>query len=719
METKTNYFFSTCLIVVFLLFCVDSVAQDFTMTEGVYLSIPTENRLFKKLDKYPPYLKAKENYPYIKDVEKLFTKSELSYTLYSPTDDAEVHPLIIFMNGGGFISQDKDSRGMVMLGEHFASQGISLMVIDYRTQVLNLLSVTSAGYLALQDFHTAIKHAKSIAKDIKIDPDHIYVGGLSAGAISALHTAAMQKDEIEYVQFAEWDESYGCLDCEGPKNYNSEVRGVINIAGGILNLDILKDENFRLIQFVGVDDRIVPSTHGRPFVELITSDRNQNVFVNFFDSDLRTNFAEFITDFFDVPELHGSLNIDLNKRLFPNIEIETHSFPFHDHKLFMSDNGNRPMSTYYDIVEKITEFIKVDTHVEKPSIQLPPYAVAEKQMKLAGPKASKYRWTINGEPLPESTNPRLVYTFAEIGEAEVALSIQNKFGEWSEPSTQVIDVKAKSSFADKAADLSRNPWPYVFLIMALGGIIFAVANKKKSKRAFIILGLISTSTLSTLSAQSRPSLNSLEGEVYQLRIFLNDSLYTWSEEDKDQQIDYVDRANVWLQDKAYTYDDKLKFVTEEVDSIIYNPVIDADIFNSFSMIMGVEKSGFEKKYVPKQYRNNYHVVFISPKDGRSYAAHKHRWSADGVGHTVVFDSNRSSSQMPLVYAHEILHLYGANDFYTEDGERVKTFYKIKSLFPKEVMLSTFQPLDTAELCDYTAWLVGWEEEWEEWFGRVD
>jgi acetyl esterase len=100
--------------------------------------------------------------------------------VYRPQSErATVCPVMLFMPGGGFIRGDKADRENV--GQHFARQGIAVIVANYR---LAPAHVWPAG---AQDVIGAYRWVRDNAAQYGFDPARIFLAGESAGAA---HVAA-------------------------------------------------------------------------------------------------------------------------------------------------------------------------------------------------------------------------------------------------------------------------------------------------------------------------------------------------------------------------------------------------------------------------------------------------------------------------------------------------------------------------------------------------
>ena len=201
--------------------------------------------------------------------------NNLQLDIYQPVGDTENNrPLIILAHGGSFIAGVRANPSMVSLGEAFAKRGYVVASISYRLMtVLDLifLSTTLNGVAeALSDGKAAIRYfRKSVVEgnEYNIDPNQIYFGGNSAGAIIAIHAAFMQDGEVEDPELIVAMENNGGFEGNsGNPGFSSDVRGAISLAGGIANLDFINSSDFNslLITCHGDLDNTVVYDCGEP-----------------------------------------------------------------------------------------------------------------------------------------------------------------------------------------------------------------------------------------------------------------------------------------------------------------------------------------------------------------------------------------------------------------------------------------------------------------------
>lgn len=129
----------------------------------------------------------------------------LKLDVYQPLEDTEnLRPLVIFAHGGYFLGGDKADDTVVPLCDGLAKMGYVTSSIGYRLGI-PLQFPLDAPFMeaivrAVHDMRAAIRFfRKSAAEDgnpYGINPNEIYVGGVSAGGFVALHLAYLDEDEI-------------------------------------------------------------------------------------------------------------------------------------------------------------------------------------------------------------------------------------------------------------------------------------------------------------------------------------------------------------------------------------------------------------------------------------------------------------------------------------------------------------------------------------------
>ncbi len=197
-------------------------------------------------------------------------KKKLKADIYFPPG-LDLRPLIIFIHGGAFVEGERTDPAIVLLCKEMAQRGFVTASIDYRLMNALTPSFIKAGYCAIQDAREAVRYFVDHAEEFNIDTSIIYLGGISAGACTAIHAAFLTDDEHILGREYKLDEMYGCLDCVDGADEMVPVKGVINIAGAAYSLDLLKgNDNTRIWSFHGDKDDVLVPNVGLPFPKYTT-----------------------------------------------------------------------------------------------------------------------------------------------------------------------------------------------------------------------------------------------------------------------------------------------------------------------------------------------------------------------------------------------------------------------------------------------------------------
>lgn len=165
----------------------------------------------------------------------------LTLNFYEPTaDTAHFRPLIIWAHGGSFIGGTKDDQDVTELCQRFAKRGFICASINYRTGFFPFDStgIVPALLRAVQDMKASIRFFykdRATTNTYKVDTNNIFIGGSSAGAITALHAAYLDKNcEIyPYINATALAAAGGIQGNSGNPGYSTKVKGVVNLCGAL------------------------------------------------------------------------------------------------------------------------------------------------------------------------------------------------------------------------------------------------------------------------------------------------------------------------------------------------------------------------------------------------------------------------------------------------------------------------------------------------------
>lgn len=194
----------------------------------------------------------------------------LKLDIYQPTGDTETNrPLIVLVHGGSFIGGSKTDGDMVTMCQKFAKKGYVTASIDYRLGFFPFDSANAvkAVVRATQDLRAALRFFykdKQTTDTYKIDTNHIYIGGSSAGAITALHVGYLNNEcEIaDYLSPTVITSLGGLEGTSGNPGYSSKVNGILNGCGALARYSWLEAGDIPVASVHGTNDGTVKYNRG-------------------------------------------------------------------------------------------------------------------------------------------------------------------------------------------------------------------------------------------------------------------------------------------------------------------------------------------------------------------------------------------------------------------------------------------------------------------------
>ena len=222
------------------------------------------------------------------------------------------------------------------------------------------------------------------------------------------------------------------------------------------------------------------------------------------------------------------------------------------------------------------------------------------------------------------------------------------------------------------------------------------------------------------------SCKNMQNDLCYYIIYLNDNESKWNEDDKKI---FVKKKFIpsmkYLSQQASAYNISLtteyKTFPDNDSQISYNGIIETevvkngsqkDIFSQVAESMGYNSPKEMNKSLQKELNvKQIAYLIVVNKEGRSYKhtyieSHREKYEfcvffSKSIGHT---DSTCYST-----IAHEILHLFGAEDYYDPFGNYPEREKLALSLYPDDIMLSTVEDINTVKVGEYTAYSVGWTD----------
>lgn len=194
--------------------------------------------------------------------------------IYTPDGDAEtMRPVIIYAFGGSFIGGSRSDGFVTDFCNRYAKRGYVTVGIDYRLYdpiqqgIPDSLGMIDEVIKAVADMKAAVRYMRKSVDEgntYGIDPNKIYVSGISAGAIAAAHTAYINdiEDVPDYIVdiLNENGGVDGDTDLPGDSHmgYSSEVHALVNMSGALHRASFMNVGDPPLVSIHGNQDDIVP-----------------------------------------------------------------------------------------------------------------------------------------------------------------------------------------------------------------------------------------------------------------------------------------------------------------------------------------------------------------------------------------------------------------------------------------------------------------------------
>ena len=216
----------------------------------------------------------------------------------------------------------------------------------------------------------------------------------------------------------------------------------------------------------------------------------------------------------------------------------------------------------------------------------------------------------------------------------------------------------------------------------------------------------------------------LEGRNLLCSLFVDTPQSTWSSEEKEVTLQNLNRAALYIEETAQEYGRETELVCDWQEnekltgraSVDFDIADDKDFLDRLDQEIGVwVESLVDYEALMEEYdAEGIALLVLVNNPGTSYAIVYD--GMDNPKESVVF----FAGEPPAVYAHEILHLFGAHDLY-QDAEYAKeiTDYLYEA-YPSEIMRTVtgrkgeiFEEAIVNTVSPVTAYHLGWLDEIEE------
>lgn len=227
------------------------------------LSILLTNTSFAQPDRY-----ATEIFPgFTKTTVTYSTVYSLAMDIYQPTGDtATQRPFVLMAHGGFFCAGDKTSDSIIVEAcRSFAKRGFVCASINYRLADCDSIADGDSVYLvrkvmeALGDSKAALRYMAQNTATYKVNTNHFFMGGVSAGACIATHTAYVSPTDVIPAYISTIITANGGFEGNsGNPGTTPAIKAIASIAGGLNRTSWISPGDAPMISFHGDEDWLVP-----------------------------------------------------------------------------------------------------------------------------------------------------------------------------------------------------------------------------------------------------------------------------------------------------------------------------------------------------------------------------------------------------------------------------------------------------------------------------
>ncbi|MCF8261830.1 MAG: T9SS type A sorting domain-containing protein [Melioribacteraceae bacterium] len=192
---------------------------------------------------------------------------ELRMDIYEPENDSiDDRPVIVLAHGGSFIQGERSQLEELCID--FARRGYVTATITYRLFdkslfTLDSLGIQEEGIMAIMDMKAAVRYFREDAATnnlYKIDPNLIFAGGASAGAIMAANAGLMDSTDTIPQFLSDLINKHGGWDGNSSSNleYSSHISGILNYSGAVFRKSVIDADDAPIYSAHDDNDPIVP-----------------------------------------------------------------------------------------------------------------------------------------------------------------------------------------------------------------------------------------------------------------------------------------------------------------------------------------------------------------------------------------------------------------------------------------------------------------------------
>ncbi len=178
-------------------------------------------------------------------------------------DPLEQRPVVLVAFGGSFVAGSR--ADVAPICQAFARRGFVAIAPDYRIGFFlpNTNSTSQAVLRGAHDMKACVRYLRRSVEEMenpyRIDTERILIGGISAGAISALHAGFLDlPEEWPTALSAQYDALGGIEGNSGNSGYSSAVKAIFSFSGALGDTLWIGDGDLPVCSVHEVGDAVVP-----------------------------------------------------------------------------------------------------------------------------------------------------------------------------------------------------------------------------------------------------------------------------------------------------------------------------------------------------------------------------------------------------------------------------------------------------------------------------
>lgn len=184
--------------------------------------------------------------------------------VYEPAGDTEVaRPVVILAFGGSFVAGTRADVAEACIA--FAKRGYVAVSPDYRVGFFlpGATSTTLAVMRGAHDLKACVRYLNRSVTELndpyRIDPEKIFIGGFSAGAISALHAGYLDEEAEWPAALAGQNAALGGVEgLSGNQEYPSDVLAILSFSGALGDTTWMQSGDLPVCSIHEIGDDVVP-----------------------------------------------------------------------------------------------------------------------------------------------------------------------------------------------------------------------------------------------------------------------------------------------------------------------------------------------------------------------------------------------------------------------------------------------------------------------------